>query len=98
MHLFVITNKDVMKINADVNAKNWLTKEYGIKDLFGIQVIVNVNTINHGEYFDYKNRKCRKTLVDKLVEKCEENVDVKKLHATELHSSKMIYKSTLNDF
>ena len=31
-----------MKINADVNAKNSLTKEYVIKDLFGIQVIANV--------------------------------------------------------
>ena len=31
--------------NADVNVKNRLTKEYVIKDLFGIQVIVNV--INH---------------------------------------------------
>ena len=34
-------------INSDVNAKNRLTKEYVIKDLFGIQVIVNVNVINH---------------------------------------------------
>ena len=40
-------NKDGMKINADVNVKNWLTKEYVTKDLFGIQVIVNVNMINH---------------------------------------------------
>ena len=39
-------------INADVNAKNWLTKEYVIKDLLGIQVIVNVNVII-GEYLDY---------------------------------------------
>ena len=51
-----------------------------------------------GEYLEYKNRKCKKMLVDKLVEKCDENIDVKKLHPTELHSSKMIYKSTLNDF
>ena len=37
----------VCKINADVNAKNWLTKEYVIKDLFGTQVTMNVNLINH---------------------------------------------------
>ena len=36
-----------MKINADVNAKNWLKKEYVTKDLIGIIAIVNVNVINH---------------------------------------------------
>ena len=33
--------------NVDVNANNWLTKEYMIQDLFGILVIVNVNVINY---------------------------------------------------
>ena len=28
-----------------------------------------------GEYLDYKNCKCRKKLVDKLVEECTENID-----------------------
>ena len=28
-----------------------------------------------GEYLDYKNCKCRKTLVDMLVEECSENID-----------------------
>ena len=36
-----------MKINAGANAKNSLTEEYVIKDLFGIQITVNVNMINH---------------------------------------------------
>ena len=34
--------------------------------------------INHviiGEYLDYSNCKCRKKLVDKLVEECNENVE-----------------------
>ena len=30
-----------------------------------------------GEYLDYENCKCRKKLVDKLVEECTENVEVK---------------------
>ena len=47
MQVFAIINKDEIKINADVNAKNWLTKEYVIKDLFRVQAIVNVNVINH---------------------------------------------------
>ena len=42
MQVSVIINKDGMRINADVNAMNWLTK-----DLLGILEIVNVNLINH---------------------------------------------------
>ena len=47
MQVFVIISKVRIKINVDVNVKNWLTKEYVTKDLFGILVIVNVNVINH---------------------------------------------------
>ena len=44
----VCNNKqDGMKINADVNAKNWLAKDYMIKDLLGILAIVKVNVKNH---------------------------------------------------
>ena len=34
---------------------------------------------NVGEYLDYENCRCRKRLVDKLVEKCDENIDQEKL-------------------
>ena len=43
-----------------------------------------------GKYLDYKNFKSRKRLVDKLVEECNENLDEKDLHPTELNSNKMI--------
>ena len=46
-----------------------------------------------GEYLGYKNCKCRKRLVDKLIEECNENIDDK-----ELHLSKMIHNSTLNEY
>ena len=46
-----------------------------------------------GEYLDYKNWKCRKRLVDKLVGECSENINEK-----ELHTNKMNYNSTINDF
>ena len=46
MQVFVIINKDGMKINADVNGKSWLKKEYVIKHLIGILAVVNVNVIN----------------------------------------------------
>ena len=39
----VIINKDGVKINADVNAKSWSTKECVMKDLTRILAIVNVN-------------------------------------------------------
>ena len=52
-----------------------------IKDLIGIQVIANVNVINRlilVKYLDYENCKCRKKLVDKLIEECTEtNNEVK---------------------
>ena len=44
---FVIINNVGMMINAGENAKNLLRKVYAIRDLFGIQVIVSVNAINH---------------------------------------------------
>ena len=36
MQVFVITNSVGIKINIDVNVKNWLAMEYMIKDLFEI--------------------------------------------------------------
>ena len=34
---------------------------------------------NNGEYLDYSNCKCRKKLVDPLVEECTENIEETKL-------------------
>ena len=45
-----------------------------------------------GEYLDYANCKCRKRLIDKLVEECSENID-----ENELHSNKLI-SVTSNDY
>ena len=39
-----------------------------------------------GEYLDYKNCKCRKNIIDKLVEECRENID----------GNEMIYNETLD--
>ena len=41
-----------------------------------------------GEYLNYKNCKCRNKLVDKLVEKCSENI----------YGNKIIYNGTLNGY
>ena len=40
-----------------------------------------------GEYLDHEHCKCRKRLIDKLVEECSENID----------ENDLIYNSTLND-
>ena len=45
--MFVTINTGRMKVNAAMNANNWLTKRYVIKDLIGILAMVNVNVINH---------------------------------------------------
>ena len=79
-----------MMINAGVNAKNWLTKVYVMRDLFGTLVIVNVNdkSCDVGEYLDYENCKCRKKLVDKLTEECTENIDEIKIASGNKHKNK----------
>ena len=41
-----------------------------------------------GQYLDYENCKCRKDLVDKLVEECSENID----------GNEMVYNETSNDY
>ena len=64
-------NKDVIMINADGNAKNWLTKVDMMMDLFGILVYVNVKVINH-VMLDYENFKWRKRLIEKLALECED--------------------------
>ena len=39
-----------------------------------------------GEYVDYKNCNCRKKIIDKLVEECNENI----------HGNEMLYNETLD--
>ena len=45
-----------------------------------------------GDYLDYENCKCRKRLVDKLVEECGENVDEAKLTEIALVENQNDYK------
>ena len=66
-----------------------MTKVCVIKDLFGILVIVSVNNKSCaiGEYLDYNlNCKCRKKIIDKLVEEWSENID----------GNEMVYNETLD--
>ena len=60
-----------------------------MKDLFGILVNYECECdrlCDVGEYLDYKNCKCLKRLIDKLVKKCNGNTD----------GNEMIYNRTVN--
>ena len=53
-----------------------------IKDLFGIIGHCECQcdkSCDVGEYLNYKNCKCRKRIIDKLVEECSENIDVNEI-------------------
>ena len=43
-----------------------------------------------GEYLHYPNFKCRKRLIDKLVEECSENIDENKLISVTLNDCKNV--------
>ena len=71
-----------MMINAGANAKNWLI--YAMKDLLGILVTVSANVINPvilvSIWTINIKKKCKKRLVNKLVElssakECTENIE-----------------------
>ena len=47
IQVFVMINNVGIMINVDIDAKNWLTKVYVIKDLFGILVYMIANVIDH---------------------------------------------------
>ena len=89
MQLFVIKINVGIKINADVNAKNWLINMYVIKDIFGIQVILSCDV---GEYLDYKDCECRIRLIDKLVDECAEIVEEVKAAIITLAENENSYK------
>ena len=70
-----------MMINAGVNAKNWLIM---VRDKESIWKPSNCEcecdkSCDVGEYLDYENCKCKKILVDKLVEECTGNIDEVKI-------------------
>ena len=71
MQVLVIVNSVGIKINAD---------DKGIRDKRFIWNPSNCEcecdkSCDVGEYLDYANCKCRKRLVDKLIEDCTENID-----------------------
>ena len=78
MQVFVIINNIGTKIDVDVNVKNWFAKKYVTSDYLEYPSsceCVCDKPCDVRECLDYENYKCRKKLVDKLVEECGENID-----------------------
>ena len=46
-----------------------------------------------GEYLNYANCKCRKKLIDQLVQECSENINEKKLHLNKINDYEKICSS-----
>ena len=91
--MFVIINNVGIKINADENGKNYLIKEYIIKNVFGIECECECDkACDVGEYLDHENYKCRKKLVEKLVDECTETIKEVKLAKITLAENEIIYK------
>ena len=83
MQVFVTINNIGMKINADENAKNWFIHK-GVCDKGFVWNPNNCEcecdkSCDINRYLDYENCKCRKKLVDILVEECTENIEETKL-------------------
>ena len=70
-----------MKINRRCKCKELVDKDICNKGYFFHPSNCNCKcdkSCGIGEYLDYSNCKCRKKLVDPLVEECTENIDVTK--------------------
>ena len=77
-----------MKINVDVNVKNWLIKVYVTKDFIWNPSNCECEcdkSCDIGEYLDYSNCKCRKRMIDKLVEECTDNINEVKINNENEH-------------
>ena len=88
MQVFVTINNVRMKINVGVNVKNWLIKVYDKGFIWNPGNCECDESWDVGEYLDYSNCKCRKRLVDKLIEECTGNIDEIKSTSKDEHENK----------
>ena len=93
--MFVIINNVGIKINVDANVKKLIDK--GVCDKGFMWNPSNCEcecdkAYDIGEYLDYENWKCRKKLIDKLVDECSETVEEVKLAKITLAENENSYK------
>ena len=82
MQVFLVIDNVGIMINVDANVKNSLIE--GVCDKGYIWNPSKCEcecdkSCEFGEHLDHENCKCRKRLVDKVVEECNENIDEAKL-------------------
>ena len=97
MQLFVTINNVGIKIKCRYECKELIDK--GVCDNGFIWNPSNCECENKacdvGEYLDYEHCKCRKKVVDNLVDKCTETVEEVKLARIALAESENSYKCSL---
>ena len=96
MQLFEIINNDGIKINVCIcECKGLIDK--GLYDKGFIWNRSNCEcecdkSCDFGEYLDYENCKCRKKLVDKLIDECTETIEEVKLAEITIPENEKHYK------
>ena len=78
MQVFVIINNVEKKNKCRCECKELIAKDRCDREFIWNSSICDYEcdkSCDVGQYLDYKNCKCRKKLVDKLVEECNENID-----------------------
>ena len=97
MQLFVTINNVGIKIKCRYECKELIDK--GVCDNGFIWNPSNCECENEacdvGEYLDYEHCKCRKKVVDNLVDKCTETVEEVKLARIALAENENSYKCSL---
>ena len=79
MNLFFLSIK-TSRSNGSYNNINNPYAKLSVPDVVkDTNLKVSHKSCHIGKYLDYENCKCRKTLIDKLVEECTENVEEVKL-------------------
>ena len=73
---------------------------YVIKNLFGILVIEYEcdKLCDIGKYLDYSNCKCRKRLVDNLIEECIKSIDEVEIEITHTEKNAVLAHCTFYYF
>ena len=92
MELFVIVNNDEMKIKVGVNVNKLINKGICDKGYIWNPSICECECDKTCEYLDYKNCKCRKKLVDKLIDECTEITEETKLSKITPENENSYYK------
>ena len=102
MQVFVTINKNGIKKKCRCECKEELTdKERCDKGFIWNSSDCNCecdNSCDKGEYFYYKNCKCRRKIVGELVEECSKNIDENEMICNKTLNAILLNTIPLNDY